>query len=132
MPGAITFDRIEVLTGPRQEWHGGRIVLHRAKSVTCIIVGRVATGCGMTRHFAAAIEHLVRISRVFDAPKRLARLGRPHVMQQWGAKPAITVFARENDEVISRQVLQIRRDAADGSLMETPRFDEELYDVVHQ
>ena len=44
----------------------------------------------------------------------------------------ITVFARESDEVISREVIQIRRDAADGTLMETPRFDEELYDMVHQ
>jgi carboxyl-terminal processing protease len=43
----------------------------------------------------------------------------------------ITVFARENDEIISRHVLQVRRDAPDGSLMETPRFDEELYDMVH-
>jgi hypothetical protein len=42
------------------------------------------------------------------------------------------VFARESDEVISREVIQIRRDAADGTLMETPRFDEELYDMVHQ
>ncbi|MEZ4323773.1 MAG: MXAN_5808 family serine peptidase [Polyangiales bacterium] len=44
----------------------------------------------------------------------------------------ITVFVRESDEVISREVLQVRRDAPDGSLMETPRFDEELYDVVHE
>jgi hypothetical protein len=44
----------------------------------------------------------------------------------------ITVFVRESDEVISREVLQVRRDAADGSLMETPRFDEELYDMVHE
>ena len=44
----------------------------------------------------------------------------------------ITVFARENDDVVGRYVFQVRRDASDGSLMETPRFDDELYDMVHR
>ena len=36
----------------------------------------------------------------------------------------ITVFARESGDVLSRQTIVVRRDSADGSLMETPRFDE--------
>ena len=39
----------------------------------------------------------------------------------------ITVFARESDEVVSRKLFVVRRDAADGSLMETPRHDDELF-----
>lgn len=43
----------------------------------------------------------------------------------------ITVFARESDQVVSRRLLVVRRDAADGSLMETPRFDDEVWGSVH-
>ncbi|MFW6066746.1 MAG: MXAN_5808 family serine peptidase [Myxococcota bacterium] len=39
----------------------------------------------------------------------------------------VTVFARERDDVVTRQMLVIRRDAPDGSLMETPRFDSDLF-----
>ncbi|MAQ18378.1 MAG: peptidase S41 [Sandaracinus sp.] len=41
----------------------------------------------------------------------------------------ITVFARESNEVVSRQLFVVRRDAADGSLMETPRHDEGVWGV---
>ncbi len=43
----------------------------------------------------------------------------------------ITVFAREDDDVISRRLLVVRRDGPDGSLLETPRFDEEFWDGAH-
>lgn len=42
----------------------------------------------------------------------------------------ITVFARESDQVVSRRLLVVRRDAPDGSLMETPRFDDEVWGAV--
>ena len=35
----------------------------------------------------------------------------------------VTVFARESDDVISRRTFVVRRDAADGTLMETPTHD---------
>ena len=35
----------------------------------------------------------------------------------------VTVFARESDDVISRRTFVVRRDAPDGSLMETPMHD---------
>jgi len=38
----------------------------------------------------------------------------------------VTVFVRESDHVVSRRTLVVRRDAADGALMETPGFDEEF------
>ena len=41
----------------------------------------------------------------------------------------ITVFARESDEVVSRRLFVVRRDAADGSLMATPRHDDALFGV---
>ena len=41
----------------------------------------------------------------------------------------VTVFARESDEVVSRRLFVVRRDAADGSLMETPRHDDQLFGV---
>lgn len=43
----------------------------------------------------------------------------------------ITIFARESDDVMSRQMLVIRRDAADGTAMETPRFDDDVFFDVH-
>ncbi len=43
----------------------------------------------------------------------------------------ITVFARESDEVISRRLLVVRRDGPDGALLETPRYDEGLWDGAH-
>ena len=39
----------------------------------------------------------------------------------------ITVFARENDEVMSRETLVIRRDGPDGQLLETPRYDDGVF-----
>lgn len=36
----------------------------------------------------------------------------------------ITVFARESDDVISRETFVVRRDGADGSLLETPQYDD--------
>ncbi len=36
----------------------------------------------------------------------------------------VTVIARESDDVMSRETFVLRRDAADGSLMETPSYDE--------
>lgn len=44
----------------------------------------------------------------------------------------ITVFARESDEVVSREMIVVRRDAEDGSLMETPRFDDDVFGSVHE
>ncbi len=45
----------------------------------------------------------------------------------------VTVFVRESDDVLSRKMFVIRRDAADGSAMETPRFDNDvLGGNVHQ
>ena len=41
----------------------------------------------------------------------------------------ITVFARESDDVVSRRLFVVRRDAPDGSLMDTPRHDEGLFGV---
>ena len=43
----------------------------------------------------------------------------------------ITVFARESDEIVSRRLIVVRRDAPDGSLMETPRFDDDVFGNVH-
>jgi carboxyl-terminal processing protease len=40
----------------------------------------------------------------------------------------VTVFARENDEVISRETFVVRRDAVDGSLMRTPLFDDDTFE----
>ncbi|MBX3249627.1 MAG: PDZ domain-containing protein [Myxococcales bacterium] len=42
----------------------------------------------------------------------------------------ITVFARESDDVVSRKLIVVRRDAADGSLMPTPRWDDEVFGSV--
>lgn len=39
----------------------------------------------------------------------------------------VTVFARERGDVMTRKPLVIRRDAPDGSLMETPSFDEDIF-----
>ena len=44
----------------------------------------------------------------------------------------ITVFARESDQVVSRRLIVVRRDGPDGSLMETPRFDEDVWSSVHE
>ena len=41
----------------------------------------------------------------------------------------ITVFARESNEVVSRRLFVVRRDAPDGSLMETPRHDDGIFGV---
>ena len=44
----------------------------------------------------------------------------------------VTVVARESEASISRRSFVIRRDAADGSLMETPRHDDDWLDLgVH-
>jgi carboxyl-terminal processing protease len=40
----------------------------------------------------------------------------------------IMVFARERGDVVTREMFVVRRDAKDGSLMKTPRFDE---DILH-
>ncbi len=39
----------------------------------------------------------------------------------------ITVVARESDDIASRKTLVMRRDSPDGSLLETPKTDEELF-----
>lgn len=39
----------------------------------------------------------------------------------------VVIVARESDEVMSRQTYIVRRDAPDGSLMETPRGDEDWF-----
>jgi len=46
----------------------------------------------------------------------------------------VTVFARESDDVVSRQTFVVRRDAEDGSLMETPEHAEDAFgfDEVHE
>ncbi len=36
----------------------------------------------------------------------------------------VTVFARESDDVISRDTFVVRRDGPDGSLLETPQYDD--------
>lgn len=41
----------------------------------------------------------------------------------------VVVFARESDESISRRSFVVRRDAPDGSLMETPRITDEWFHV---
>jgi carboxyl-terminal processing protease len=45
-------------------------------------------------------------------------------VQLTGGTNYITVFARESDDVISRETFVVRRDAADGALMETPEYDD--------
>lgn len=42
----------------------------------------------------------------------------------------ITVFARESDDVVSRQLLVVRRDGPDGALLPTPRWDDEVFGSV--
>jgi len=44
----------------------------------------------------------------------------------------ITVFARESDEVVSRAMLVIRRDGDNGELLETPRYDDDVFGSVHE
>ena len=39
----------------------------------------------------------------------------------------VVVFARENDQSISRRAFVVRRDSPDGALMETPRMTEEWF-----
>lgn len=39
----------------------------------------------------------------------------------------VTVFARESDDVISRRTFVVRRDAPDGSLMETPMHEDDSF-----
>ncbi|MEM6960867.1 MAG: hypothetical protein AAF550_03885, partial [Myxococcota bacterium] len=39
----------------------------------------------------------------------------------------ITVFVRESDEVMSRKTIVVRRDDAEGGLMETPRFEDSAF-----
>lgn len=39
----------------------------------------------------------------------------------------VTVFARESEEVVGRRTLVIRRDGPNGELLETPRYDEEVW-----
>ncbi|MEM9189680.1 MAG: MXAN_5808 family serine peptidase [Myxococcota bacterium] len=39
----------------------------------------------------------------------------------------VTVFCRERDDVISRRTFVVRRDGADGSLMETPAYDDPAF-----
>ncbi len=44
----------------------------------------------------------------------------------------VTVFARESDDVVSRRMVVIRRDAEDGSALETPRYDDDIFGIsVH-
>jgi hypothetical protein len=40
----------------------------------------------------------------------------------------VSVFARENQDVVTRQTFVVRRDAEDGSLLETPEHDTEAFD----
>ena len=44
-----------------------------------------------------------------------------------GGMNYITVFARENDQIVSRRLVVIRRDGANGELLETPRFDDDVF-----
>ena len=37
----------------------------------------------------------------------------------------VTIVARESEDVVSRKTFVVRRDAPDGSLMKTPKFDED-------
>ena len=39
----------------------------------------------------------------------------------------VTVFARESNDVVSRRLMVIRRDGAQGELLETPRFDDSIF-----
>ena len=39
----------------------------------------------------------------------------------------ISVFARENDDVVSRRLFVVRRDGPGGELLETPRYDEDVF-----
>lgn len=41
----------------------------------------------------------------------------------------VVIVARESADVLSRRTLVIRRDAADGSLMETPPSSEEWFHI---
>lgn len=40
----------------------------------------------------------------------------------------VSVFARENQDVVTRQTFVVRRDAADGALLETPEHDTDAFD----
>jgi len=42
----------------------------------------------------------------------------------------VSVWARENAETVSRRVFIIRRDASDGSLLETPKSDEDMFELL--
>jgi carboxyl-terminal processing protease len=39
----------------------------------------------------------------------------------------IMIFARERGDVVTREMFVVRRDAEDGSLMKTPRFDDDVF-----
>ncbi|MCG8554007.1 MAG: hypothetical protein MJD61_01775, partial [Proteobacteria bacterium] len=39
----------------------------------------------------------------------------------------VTVFARESNDIVSRKTFVVRRDGPDGSLLETPKLDDETY-----
>jgi carboxyl-terminal processing protease len=43
----------------------------------------------------------------------------------------VTVFARESNDVISRRTIVVRRDGADGSLLETPAYDDDVFGIFH-
>jgi carboxyl-terminal processing protease len=40
----------------------------------------------------------------------------------------VSVFARENQDVVTRQTFVVRRDGEDGSLLETPEHDTDAFD----
>jgi carboxyl-terminal processing protease len=42
----------------------------------------------------------------------------------------VSVWARENAETVSRRVFIIRRDAPDGSLLDTPKGDEDMFELL--
>jgi len=42
----------------------------------------------------------------------------------------VSVWARENSETVSRRVFVVRRDGPNGEILETPKTDEDLGDIM--
>lgn len=87
---------------------------------------------------AARDDHRVRDLYIFSGARKVFYLSNGHGDHP-GETPFhaevpltpginyVTIFARESDDVVSRRLLVIRRDGPDGALLETPRYDEDVF-----
>ncbi len=78
--------------------------------------------------FAGSRKVFYRSNHGAEDPTRMA-LDTPLPLH--GGMNYVTVFARESEDVLTRKTIVVRRDAPDGSLMETPQFDDDAWGLFH-